>query len=187
MIRSEDTWQGEAFKGLAGVLIAYYPDTRVEENIFSYLETLNFLLIVDNSPTESATLKSLQKTGKVCYQWDGTNYGIAEALNRGAMKGVQLGFKWLLTMDQDSRFTTGALQLMVAFANTQCKVGIISPMHNLTGGKKGNSTSRSEVIKVAMTSGNLLNLEAYQACGPFMNKLFIDYVDYEYCLRLSVE
>jgi rhamnosyltransferase len=38
-----------------------------------------------------------------------------------------------------------------------------------------------------MTSGNLLNLEATRAAGPFEEKLFIDCVDLEYCLRLRKE
>jgi rhamnosyltransferase len=35
-----------------------------------------------------------------------------------------------------------------------------------------------------MTSGNLLNLSAYQVVGPFLDELFIDFVDVEFCLRL---
>jgi rhamnosyltransferase len=35
-----------------------------------------------------------------------------------------------------------------------------------------------------MTSGNLLNLDAVASIGPFEEKLFIDCVDMDYCLRL---
>ena len=41
----------------------------------------------------------------------------------------------------------------------------------------------SETLDV-MTSGNLLNLHIYQKIGEFINELFIDAVDQEYCLRL---
>ena len=36
-----------------------------------------------------------------------------------------------------------------------------------------------------MTSGSFLNLKVYKEAGPFVDKLFIDYVDFEYCLRLK--
>ena len=40
-------------------------------------------------------------------------------------------------------------------------------------------------INKVITSGALLNLRAYNKVGPFMEKLFIDYVDFEYCFRLQ--
>jgi rhamnosyltransferase len=38
---------------------------------------------------------------------------------------------------------------------------------------------------MVMTSGNLLNIEAYDKIGGFWEELFIDWVDMEYCLRLN--
>jgi len=38
---------------------------------------------------------------------------------------------------------------------------------------------------VVMTSGNLLNIKAYEKIGGFWEDLFIDRVDHEYCLRLK--
>ena len=37
-----------------------------------------------------------------------------------------------------------------------------------------------------MTSGNLVNLDAFRQVGPFMDELFIDSVDHEYCIRLQI-
>ena len=34
-----------------------------------------------------------------------------------------------------------------------------------------------------MTSGNLLNIDIYKQIGDFRESFFIDYVDYDYCLR----
>ena len=39
-------------------------------------------------------------------------------------------------------------------------------------------------VLTPMTSGSLLDLSAYEAVGPFMDELFIDQVDNEFCLRL---
>ena len=45
---------------------------------------------------------------------------------------------------------------------------------------------RTEIQKVnaAMTSGNLLSLDAFGKVGEFREDFFIDYVDIEYCFRL---
>jgi rhamnosyltransferase len=86
-------------------------------------------------------------------------------------------------MDQDSRFVPGALERLAAFARGQKDAGIVSPWHRLES-KEPVPDKPWEEIRTAMTSGNILNLDAFRAVGPFLDKLFIDYVDYEYCLRL---
>jgi rhamnosyltransferase len=37
-----------------------------------------------------------------------------------------------------------------------------------------------------MTSGNLIHLTAHKIIGGFNEKLFIDYIDHEYCPRLHI-
>ncbi len=166
-------------------MVAYNPDSKVVANIGTYLDALEFLLIVDNSPHENISLKLLEQTGRVAYRWDGTNYGIATALNMGAMEAINRGYGWMLTMDQDSHFQPGALEAMAACAREHDRIGILSPIHLLESRRREATLTGCTEIKVAMTSGNLLSLEAYRAVGPFLDKLFIDYVDYEFCLRLN--
>jgi len=40
-------------------------------------------------------------------------------------------------------------------------------------------------VLFTITSGNLLSLDAYKSVGGFLDMLFIDHVDHEYCLRLN--
>ncbi|TEB40741.1 glycosyltransferase family 2 protein, partial [Flavobacterium circumlabens] len=40
---------------------------------------------------------------------------------------------------------------------------------------------------IVMTSGNIVNLKIHEKIGGFEEKLFIDYVDIEYCLKLKKE
>jgi rhamnosyltransferase len=65
-------------------------------------------------------------------------------------------------------------------------IGIMAPFH--LDKDTENTPAHAEDVKeveVVMTSGNLLNLEAYAKVGPFKTDFFIDYIDYEYCLRLK--
>ncbi len=175
----------EVSSSFAGVVILYHPDDRVEENIRSYLPQLDLLVVFDNSPEISESLKSFfRSSAKIHYHGDGRNHGMAAGLNFGASKALEYGYQWLLTMDQDSRFETNALETIIQFSKNQKQVGIVSPRHDLEGKSPVWNPREYEEVSYVMTSGNLLNLQAYSKAGPFLEKLFIDYVDYEYCLRL---
>jgi len=171
---------------LAGVVVLYNPNETVLKTIQSYLPALEMLFVVDNSDQKNDELANrIQKLPHTTYIDNQGNQGIAHALNVGAQLAITKKYQWLLTMDQDSTASPGMLELMCAFiANHPVeKVGILSPFHSLNG-EKPPTHSEVETVLTTMTSGNLLNLSAYQAVGPFEEKLFIDYVDHEYCLRL---
>lgn len=110
------------------------------------------------------------------------NIGVAAALNKGLERAISQGYDWLLTMDQDSVFEDGALKELkdVAFTANE-KVAIVSPFHFI---KKTVKSSSIEEVPFTMTSGNLLRVSAARSVGMFEEKLFIDSVDNEYCLRL---
>lgn len=176
----------EAASGLAGVVILYHPDERVEENIRSYLPQLDLLVVFDNTPEISESLRDFfRSSAKIHYHGDGRNHGMAAGLNFGASKALEFECQWLLTMDQDSRFEPNALETILQFSRKQKQAGIVSPRHDLEGKSPARNPHEYEEVAYVMTSGNLLNLQAYSKAGPFLEKLFIDYVDCEYCLRLK--
>ena len=169
---------------LAGVVVLYHPAETVLENIQTYFSKLDSLILVDNSPIITPWVKSfVANNTQVVYRGDGINRGMAWALNFGAQKAQESGCHWLLTMDQDSRFEAGALDILIESAQRQSHAGILSPAHVLSGNTRWKYP-KVEDVNYVMTSGNLLNLAAYRNAGPFLEKLFIDYVDCEYCLRL---
>lgn len=174
---------------IAGVVVLYNPDEKVFENINSYIDEIDVLYAVDNSDTSNTSIvNQLIENEKISYISNHSNLGIAAALNTAAQKAIEQGYHWLLTMDQDSKATEGMLKKLILFIeNEQTEhVGILSPFHASKIQSKSESTEKYEIIMTTLTSGNLLNLEIFKLIGPFLEKLFIDYVDYEYCLRLNV-
>ena len=170
-----------------GVVVLYNPEKSILENIHSYIDELEVLYIVDNSESKNNDLiLELKKINKCQYIDNEGNKGIAHALNVGAKLAIENDADWLLTMDQDSKFMDDSLNILLNYIKQNiCKdIGILSPFHNITN----NSNLAHETVEVdtVMTSGNLLNLKAYIEIGGFLEKLFIDYVDNEYCLRLKV-
>lgn len=168
---------------IAGVVVLYFPTEDVKDNIETYIDFVDKLWIIDNTPNE-IKLK-INKTN-IEYKKLYKNFGIATALNIAAREAIKEGYDWLLTMDQDSIFEEKSLEkLLITLGGVdKKKVGILSPFHKIT--KESNVyQNRLQEKEVAMTSGNLLNLNIYQKIGGFLEKLFIDEVDHEYCYRLN--
>jgi rhamnosyltransferase len=108
------------------------------------------------------------------------NLGIAKALNIGCERALDDGIKWVLTMDQDSLFEKNKIKRYLKIAkqkfNDNSKLAIIAPNVGVT--------NKDQYCNKVITSGNILNLKAYQEVGGFNNSLFIDEVDHEICFRL---
>src|SRR5690606_27148133 len=93
---------------------------------------------------------------------------------------------WLLTMDQDSFFDEShLLSYQNCFQNFEGKNGVA--MFGVEFEKESERTNCSVLeTDMLITSGSLVNLAVFQKLGGFDENLFIDEVDFEYCLRAKV-
>jgi rhamnosyltransferase len=175
---------------VAAVVVLYQPDAGVADNLASYADAVGRLCVVDNSETPNEVVLRLieGRFPNARLIRNRANLGIARALNLGAEAALAEGFAWLLTMDQDSRADADMVPRLLAHAtgpDADGQTGIVAPWYldqNSTT-PPADGPGWQEVASV-ITSGNLLSLAAYRQAGPFDDKLFIDYVDHEYCLRL---
>ena len=173
---------------IAGAVVLYNPKRDVVGNIVSYLRDLDILYAVDNSerPDRETVGHILQLNEKVVYLSKGENLGVATALNTAAREAIKGNCHFLLTMDQDSRAAEGMIGNMLECLEGRDldRVAIVSPFHSLFAGSGGDDAPSCQEVPFVMTSGNLLNLSAYLQVGPYLDKLFIDCIDYDYCLRI---
>ena len=175
---------------IACVVILFDPPKGVLDNIATYLPQVDQLFVMDNSPAPDPSLaKEVEKWKDATYIPMGSNKGIAAALNAGARVATERGCDYLLLMDHDSQADEGMVAAYRSYITSErgdlSSVAILSPFHfykNYTTRVDGADVERS----VAITSGTLLDLRAYREVGPFLEPLFIDYVDFEYCLRLRL-
>jgi len=173
---------------IAGVVVLYHPQISSIENIKTYLDDLDVLYVFDNSPDYCmeliAEFKELKNT---VYMSLGKNVGIASALNYAANRAIKEGYYFLLTMDQDSYAATGMVATMLdCAAQFDDSWGIIIPFQKIYNAPDMNPAMNFEIVTVAITSGSLIRLDILKKIGGFLEKLFIDYVDIEYCLRLQI-
>jgi len=173
---------------VAGVTVLYNPDSVVADNIRSYIDQIDRLFVVDNSDDAcTETAHAIAMMANVVYINNNSNLGIAQALNTGATMALREGYHYLLTMDQDSKATPGMVATLLECFNRidACQLGIISPFHLTAVDTVPPKGECCHEVLTAWTSGNILNLQAFEAVGPFREDLFIDFVDHEYCLRLQ--
>ena len=172
---------------IAGVVVIFNSRIEVVDNIRTYLPHLDALFVVDNSPEpDTALVGELQRLPKVHYIAMGKNTGIAHAFNVGAERALDQQCEFILTMDDDSRAAPDMMDQFskLLYSMTDIgRVGIVSPNHCYKNYSKDLDTDMREV-GVTISSGSLINLQVYQKTGPFLEALFVDYVDFEYCLRL---
>lgn len=174
-------------KIFAGCIVLYNPEPVVTHNIASYLGELAALYVIDNTETVDEKIKeSILALGpKIHYICNNENAGIAKALNTGCRAAVEHGYQWLLTMDQDSFFADGAFFELVRNYNTSDSIGIFSAAYTKEYDRwvRKHDDNFDEIYFV-ITSGNIISLQAWQEVKGFEDKLFIDEVDHDYCLKL---
>ena len=171
---------------VAAVIVLYNPDDLVMGNINSYINQVDKLFVVDNSENINNNLaEKISLLDNAEYVYNKSNIGIAAALNIGARIALEEGFDYLLTMDQDSKASSGMVEKLLKIINTSDKIGIVAAEHVNPDIQEEPKTKIIKEIVYTMTSGNLVNLSAYKEVGGYLEKLFIDHVDHEFCLRLN--
>jgi rhamnosyltransferase len=171
---------------VAGVTVLHNPDKEVISNIESYLNQVECLYIIDNSEEIKPFINIMKTFPQVKFLLNKGNIGIAAALNKAADQAIVDGFDLLLTMDQDSEISADLVRKMIVEFEKDKKIGILSPFVIHIKNPIKPLFKGLERIIVAMTSGCIIKLSAYKEIGKFLEKLFIDYVDNEFCLRMQL-
>ncbi len=187
---------------LCTVVVLFQPDPNVEENVRALIRECGRVVVADNGcPTDlRARLETV--SGVTWLSMDG-NVGVATALNRGLAWARAQGFVWALTFDQDSQPEPGMVRALWQAAQTMPQAVVICPRVQEEGSEPANyrwvtkhpalpflfqrvaCTGRDlPAVTMAVTSGSLFDLTAWEELGRFDDRFFIDYIDTEYCLRV---
>lgn len=171
---------------IAACVTLYNPDENVINNIESYIKVVDKLYIINNQHGEYIVRHLICKYSNIDVIEYGENMGIAKPLN-DVLALADGNYDYLLTMDQDSCFLENDIRLLLSeIKNFNWKKTLgIAP--NLVG-----YTDRIDNINTiiawnkeffVITSGNIINVKNALVIGGFDEKLFIDEVDNEFCLR----
>lgn len=164
------------------VVVWYNPDDDVYSNIKSYYNQSDRIYVIDNSKENNEELlKDLDVNYVPLYD----NTGLAHALNIGMDMAIKDGCDWIMTMDQDSAFENNIVDIYRKYIeeNNTDKVAILCPQYH-TDRNTLKEQDGYVTKKFVMQSACLLNSDIFIKEGKFLEKLFIECVDLEYCLRV---
>lgn len=166
---------------VCAIVVWYNPLEKMWDFIEEYLPCVDKCIIVDNSDKDNSNLIK-SKSKKIIYIPNKDNLGIAKALNQGCKLAKNLGFEWVLTMDQDSYFDEENIKKYFEKAERIYRKNHRAVSFTINCNKPLKAVINK--LDYVMTSGNLLKLSAWEEVGKFDEKLFIYWVDTIFGLEL---
>ncbi len=182
-------------------IITYNPDIKIfEKCVAAAALQIKEIIVWDNNSENIQMIKRvIEDAGKYVIEGSGKpdirliactkNAGIGAALNCIFTKAEKAGKKWVLTLDQDSVIPANMMKEYEKYTRYS-NIGILSCMtldrNAVIAGKQQDECKTGiELVKETITSGALTSIEAWRAAGGFDSRLFIDYVDRDFCMKLK--
>ena len=189
----------------SSVIVTYYPDTTALNSLARIAQLCHKIFIIDNTPSNiTINFPNLENATVIRF---GDNLGLAKGLNKGIELAGKAGIENIFLFDQDSRVPPHFFRDMLNFkAEVDSKVSNSALFVPNFFDRNSETFARFPLITrftvkhascdeihfgpndcaiIAITSGSLLRYSTYRELGPFRDDYFIDFIDNEYCLRLS--
>lgn len=167
---------------ILGIVILYYPDNKIKDNIKSYIDVVDELILWENSPKGRGPILNVDNS-KIKHMGTGRNVGIGFALNEAVKYAKTNDYSYVLTMDQDSCFDVGNCEKYANIVKNANADIIFSPNYVIHGDKSYDGNEDLVEIEGTMTSGTLYPVSVFDKIGLFREDFFIDVIDTEFSLR----
>lgn len=179
---------------ICAVITTYRPDGAFHTRVDRVRAQVPKTIIVDDGATTDnvrALTESVMQYDDVLVQHNPVNVGVARSLNLGLSIAEANGFKWVLTLDDDTVIDEKMVEKLVqswSAASEKFRNPIALLALGYVEHTDARKTSRSDPIRfrnkrALITSGCLISVSAFHQIGPFREEFFIDAVDYDYGLR----
>lgn len=172
-------------KKIAAGIVLYNPELkRLEENIGHIASQVDCVLLFDNGSANINEIEALvrQMPHNISLIKESKNIGIASGLNRLCGYAKKQGYQYVITLDHDSVCPVDLIKVLSE--DLRPDVAVVGP-NVIYRGNESFAVRKSEVESVdwVITSASLTSLVAWQKIGGFDEKLFIDGVDRDFCIR----
>lgn len=181
------------YNNICVVIVTYEPEILLQKSVEMLLPNFNYIILIDNhsrNEKSNEILNSFRLNSKIQLIRNSENKGLAFALNQGIKVAIEKNYFWVLTLDQDSLPTINLKEILINSYNSsdKSKIGLIGVNYstNRSISYQISNVFRLNYPLVIITSGSMLSTEAYKKTGDFFDQLFIDCVDFDYCLRLRL-
>lgn len=177
-------------KFLAAV-VTYNPDVvRLNENIKAIAGQVDKVVVTDNGSKDVGFLEKIGFVYDAKIIENKENKGIAYALNKAMRYAYENDYDWVITLDEDSVCPPDIIATAKKCIEQEANdIAMIVPVIHETASDElcelGTRIDKNEFqeVKKCITSAAVTNVKIWKKLHGFDNKLFIDYVDYDYAVR----
>jgi rhamnosyltransferase len=170
-------------KMVLGILVTYNPIfLDLEKNINAILPQLDKLVIFDNNSDNKNILIDLCLKLRIELILNPINIGLGSAYNRVIKDNLQ-NYGYFITFDQDTLIQERSINKLLNLFSINRDIGIVGPSFNKRHLKRRHDYTFVDTI---IQSSALFSKECFLKSNFFHEKLFIDSVDFEYCLRVRL-
>lgn len=178
----------EIVAGVFAIYTAYEPTENLKASVHEALKQCSGVVVADNTPRGKRNARDvLGNITGVTIIGDGSNLGLAAALNHAVEMADKASFLFLL--DQDSSPQPGLVESLRITLDQHPEAGAIGPApwdetnNRFIDPRTTNRKSIAE-LPVIITSAMLVRKSAFLSTSGFRNDFFVDCVDQDFCLQL---
>jgi rhamnosyltransferase len=175
-------------KNILAVIPIYFPSENLLYNINSFINNIDFLIIVNNSSSDITFCTNTLPKNKILIYNPGSNIGISKSYNFSIRFAQQNNFDYLLIMDQDSSFVNDSFWTLLNQLDNNDNIALVSAA---TSNDRSDFCNNYNHVfyhrKILMSSGTVIFLNVISKVGLFDENLFIDEVDHDFSLRCHLK
>lgn len=187
-------------KNIAALIVTFNFSEELDLLIESVKDQVASVLIIDNNSNEQCRnhLQIIsQLNSKIKVEFQNRNKGIAEAYNIGLKRIFENGYSHALTLDQDSVLDKNYVETIMQYtslnewgiycgsykrSNTHLET-YYDYFHKWHFERKSKFVDGKLEVSHAISSGTVVSKRIFDELKGFVNEMFIDYVDIEFCFR----
>lgn len=177
------------------ILVLYHCNLQDSRTYKTFEPANEHLLIFDNSEYSQDISNTIPKA---IYIHNGTNVGLSVCYNQAAKFAGEHGYQWLLFLDQDTDFSGVTIddyekaieenpECQMIAPMVMCGEYTMSPMnfkHHFATLSRASFSGKQKIRNISViNSGMCVSLEAFEKCGGYNEKVFLDYSDHEFVGR----
>lgn len=176
---------------ICAVITTFHPESSFRSRIEVVLKQVGYIVVINDSGSDTFFDTSFDGYKNITYLKNKSNLGIAKSLNKAINQAIKIGYRWILTLDDDTLISATYTSELLNFYNTTKieNIGIISLSRNSTinsedDGKQLVCSNKINLKRSIITSGSFFNSEVFEEVQGFDDSFFIDLVDFDFCTKL---
>lgn len=166
-------------------ITTFNPDMELlKSNIESVIDQVDKLIVYENASDNRDEISELCKEKNIELILNDKNCGVAGPLYDGIVYATAHGFRYILTLDQDSISSEGMVSYLkqILLSDETVAVAAANPTYSCAVIKEEPKEDYKAMFTI--TSGSLYDVAKISEIGNYIREMFIDWVDIEISYRI---